>query len=338
MRRRHSKPVPAGAAPVLVCPSCRQPPDAWPVNTGARIATSFTCTNPACALDHPALPGTTIPLIVSRGRETYEDFDAEVRFDRRTAVEEWIMQLERGSDEWERAIRVGMYTVLHHGTTASIFTGLHQRFIATLTSEVTSIADLGCGVGGFTKLLADGSDCPVIGIDSWALALRVADAAVCADEVYVPVLQDDGELAIEAVQTVNGRSSSEPHSRPNVAPDITWIAADVLDPPLPPASFDLVTAINLFDTVSDPALAIGQASALLRPGGHLLVAQPDALSATTTPPGRWLRSRGPVWDSVLAHYGLVTIDEDDGFDWVLHRDGRISFEYTSHASLLRLRP
>ena len=104
-----------------------------------------------------------------------------------------------------------------------------------------------------------------------------------------------------------------------------------------PEAFDLVTAVNLIDTTADPAVALGQAAALVRPGGHLLLAQPDAWSASATDPARWVPSNDATWDGLLHQYGLETIDREDGFDWELARTPRNRFRYVAHARLARRR-
>jgi SAM-dependent methyltransferase len=305
-----------------MCPSCRRPPTAWAV-----ARDSFVCTNPECGTIHAALPGTGIPLVVRGERESFLQFDSEVRFELRPDAEAWIARLDRGSDMWEQAVRLGMYARMHYATPDSIFTRLYQRFIAPRATGIGSVVDLGCGVGAFAIALSSGLRCPVVGLDSWGLALRVADAVARGNELFVPIVLADASLVLGPLATTEHREEVS----------VRWVAGDVLDPPLRATSFDLVTAINLFDSVADPALALGQASALLRPGGYMLVAQPDALSAATTRPDRWLPSHGLVWDSLLVEFGLEVVDQDDGFDWTLNRGPRTRFTYLSHATLLRSR-
>lgn len=62
------------------------------------------------------------------------------------------------------------------------------------------------------------------------------------------------------------------------------VVGDAADPPFLAHSFDLVLAINLLDTVPDPRLVLGQADALLRPGGTLALSCPYAWSPERTPP------------------------------------------------------
>ena len=102
-----------------------------------------------------------------------------------------------------------------------------------------------------------------------------------------------------------------------------------------PEAFDLVAAMNLIDTTADPVVALGQAAALVRPGGHLLLAQPDAWSASATDPARWVPSNDATWDDLLRQYGLETIDREDGFDWELAHTLRYRFHYVTHARLAR---
>jgi len=309
------------AAPVtdLVCPRCRQPPDAWPIDP-----TTLRCTNPACTVEYSKLPGTEIEF-VSAGV-----FDVEanpsVGFDDENAMRAWVAGLEPGSDHWEQALMVGNYANAHHGQNRPMFSALLDRFIAPNCSQINTAVDLGCGVGAFTGLLARRLASEVIGLDSWAMALRVAEAQAGPDPVHVPTLGNDAKLTVTSLQAPTTQS-----------PPIRWVCGDILDPPLPAGSFDLVTAISVFDSVSNPLVALGQASALLRPGGLLLIAQPDAWAAHVTPPEGWLSSDGEAWQQLMGHYELETIDQEDGFTWVLARGPRTQYRYVSHAMLARRR-
>ncbi|MBL4849505.1 MAG: methyltransferase domain-containing protein [Planctomycetes bacterium] len=61
------------------------------------------------------------------------------------------------------------------------------------------------------------------------------------------------------------------------------VVGDAADPPFLAHSFDAVLAINLLDSCPDPRTVLGQADALLRPGGTLILACPYAWDPELTP-------------------------------------------------------
>ena len=288
----------------LVCPTCRHPPDEWSIEPA-----SLRCTNPGCAVEYAKLPGTGIEAV------GVEAIDAEanpgVAFDDEAAVREWVAGLEPGTDHWEQALMVGMYANAHHGPNRTMLTALLGRFIAPYCSQFDTAVDLGCGVGAFTGLLARHLASEVIGLDTWPMALRVGEAPAGPGPVHAPTLGDDAKLT--------ATSLAAPADQP---PPIRWVCGDILNPPLPAGSFDLVTAISVFDSVSNPLVALGQASALLRPNGLLLIAQPNAWAAHVTAPEGWLSSDGEAWQQLVGHYALETIDQEDGFTSALARGPR----------------
>ena len=311
--------MPPSAVPELICPSCRRPPEAWPVSVE-----SGECTNPACQEVHPALAGTGIRVVVAGSRESFlDELNDELRFDVEADVTAWLDGMERGGASWEEAARLGMYADLHYRQEDSALDRLYQRFIEPLTATIESALDLGCGLGRFASIVSTGLGCHVTGLDSWPLALRFAHAATKHRQLHLPTMGPDAELAASPFTT--------PHELPTQP--VLWVCGDVHNPPLPAAGFDLVTAINVFDSVGDPALALGQASALLRPGGLLLMAQPDSWNAAATPPSGWVSSSSAAWELLMAEYGFETIDREDGFEWTLTRNARTYFRYVSHARL-----
>ncbi|MFN8632963.1 MAG: class I SAM-dependent methyltransferase [Chloroflexota bacterium] len=80
------------------------------------------------------------------------------------------------------------------------------------------------------------------------------------------------------------------------------LVGDAHDPPLPPASQDAIVSRHVLWTLRDPALALKNWSALLRPGGLLVIidglwwqdSDPDApIRADAATHERWLRAYGP---------------------------------------------
>jgi SAM-dependent methyltransferase len=112
------------------------------------------------------------------------------------------------------------------------------------------VADLGCGVGMVTALLADlvGPEGHVVGIDTSAAQLAHARA----------LLQPDG--------------------------NINFIEASATDTGLTPGSFNLVYSRFLLIHLPEPEPALREMWALLKPGGILVCEDGDLTTAGSEPP------------------------------------------------------
>jgi SAM-dependent methyltransferase len=113
------------------------------------------------------------------------------------------------------------------------------------------VADLGCGVGTVTTLLATlvGPEGHVVGIDASAAQLA------------------------QARERLNGASRN-----------ISFIQASATDTGLPPASFDLVYSRFLLIHLPEPQRALREMRALLKPNGILVCEDGDLTSAGSEPP------------------------------------------------------
>ena len=94
------------------------------------------------------------------------------------------------------------------------------------------------------------------------------------------------------------------------AQNLTVQQLDVRTDPLPAGTFDLVTCRALLHQVADDAPAVlERMAAAVRPGGWLLVQEPDFSLAPTTEPEVW----ASTW-SALIRWG-----RDQGVDWLIGR-------------------
>jgi ubiquinone/menaquinone biosynthesis C-methylase UbiE len=101
------------------------------------------------------------------------------------------------------------------------------------------VADLGCGTGSLSVLLA-GAGHHVTGLDFSTEMIRRAEAKADA-----------------------------------VTPQPTFLVADAADPPLGTGGFDVVLSRHVLWAMPDPAAAVGQWVRLLRPDGRLLLIEGD---------------------------------------------------------------
>ena len=113
------------------------------------------------------------------------------------------------------------------------------------------VADLGCGVGMVTAMLAGlvGPEGYVVGIDASAAQLAQARKRLAADSA-----------------------------------NVWFVEASATDTGLPPASFDLVYSRFLLIHLAEPEQALRQMWALLKPNGILVCEEVDVTSAGSEPP------------------------------------------------------
>jgi SAM-dependent methyltransferase len=132
------------------------------------------------------------------------------------------------------------------------------------------VADLGCGVGLVTALLAElvGPRGHVVGIDASAAHLAQARQRL----------------------------------RPG-GPNLRFVEASATDTGLPPGSFDLVYCRFLLIHLPEPRRALGEMHALLRPGGVLVCEDGDLTSAGSEPPSA-LDAFADLWGRLGPRRGL----------------------------------
>jgi SAM-dependent methyltransferase len=133
------------------------------------------------------------------------------------------------------------------------------------------VADLGCGVGMVTALLAElvGPDGHVVGVDFSAAQLAQAR---------------------ERLSSAAARHAA-------------LVQGSAMDTGLPPGSFDLVYCRFLLLHLPDPERALREMRALLRPGGILVCEDGDLTSAGSEPPSA-LDAFGELWLRLGRNRGL----------------------------------
>ena len=127
-----------------------------------------------------------------------------------------------------------------------------RLLIEKLPDAPGRIADLGCGTGTLSVLLAD-SGYVVDGLD----------------------------FSPEMVRRAEAKAAGRPHVRP--------LRGDAHDPPLMPASYDVVLSRHVLWAMPDPAGALSRWTKPLKPQGVLLLVE-----------GRWSNDVGLTADQTLA--------------------------------------
>lgn len=146
------------------------------------------------------------------------------------------------------------------------------RFLAAYAPANAALAvEAGCAVGAELRTLRLRAK-RAIGFDTNLGALLVAKRQLAGGPVP-QLVRREGRVFDRATDLV----------RPAIE-GVTIVVGDAHDPPLAPASADIVLALNVLDNVRDPLLVLGQLDAVLRPGGLLLLGSPFAWNDAITAP------------------------------------------------------
>lgn len=302
----------------LICVQCRAGAQAWPLDA------DLVCSNVRCRHGYEWLtPG--IPVVASSAAldrvaasDTCGDLPAEGE------LGPWLKPFGPEHPGFRSLARAAIFL-------RAMRAEREERFYVDLCDALLGGAepsgemlDLGCGAGNLAFELARRSRRHVTGLDLDAHLLRWAERALDGGEFEAPVVVHAGRLAA-------GRMTVRPVPRALVR----FACGNLLDPPFEAATFDLVALVNVLDEVPYPAVALQQAVALLKPGGHLLFASPDAWNGATTPVERWLAATGAGWDRVFEKAGLETVARIDDLEWRLEDSPRLHHLYRVHGRLLR---
>ena len=283
---------------------------------------SLICTNSSCRRAYPRIDHS-IPIVVPGAFDEVHESDVLPDVDSEDLLRR-VNDLELGGDVWQRVVLASMYTQSHYGGLDQPFAALCEQLLPA-GEPIAYAADLGCGVGRMAIEIAHRTAATVLGVDASPLALRWAALAAQGAPFDVPVLATVKRFEMSTLQSP---TTVEPGQ-------VRWVCGDVFNPPLVAEAFDLVTAVSLIGTVSDPYIALGQACALVRRGGYLILAQPDTWDPTVTPPANWLADDHLEWDQMLARFGFRTVNRVDSVAWELHRTPRQRFRYYLHGCLAR---
>jgi SAM-dependent methyltransferase len=184
--------------------------------------------------------------------------------------------------------------------------------------RVARAIELGCGVGRGVAELARAADLTV-GIDLGLGALRRARRLLLGLPLRYP-RRVVGRHHVEAL--LEARAP---------APGVHLVCGDAQSPPVLPASFDRVCALNLLDAVHDPSGQLQVAVALVAPGGELHLASPYAWQSGIVGEEHRLGGAEPAAEvrrRVEAAGLIVEVEED--VEWRLRRDARSRLVYDVH--------
>lgn len=315
---------------VLVCPGCRtRTPggERLDVKTLERTGDVLAC---ECGRRYPIVDG--VPIVLADPAGFLRNEIAAI-VERDLAPEVAALLVADGPDDapYPRMLEhLSTYLDAHWGDrTEPRSTGFAmQALIAKLAGlpRVDAAVELGCSTGRILAELAARAD-RVVGIDLQFASVRRARRLL------------DGER-LEFARRIVGRhyasAAITPGDRTVPASRRLLVCGDALDPPLIPAVYPRVVALNLLDSVSRPRQLLSVIDGLCAPGGELILASPYAWASTVMHEGERLGSADPaaVLETILTTgAGLGSryrIEDAQDLPWSLRRDARSRVSYQTH--------
>lgn len=189
---------------------------------------------------------------------------------------------------YESEILRDWYLLFHYGSPAEILdgvgfdpSGLPPRCLdfpvttveaAGLTTEIDRALDLGCAVGRSTLELSKTAR-EVIGIDFSAAFIDAAEA-----------IRRGETLSYHRYAEMHQREPLSVRLPEEIAPDrVSYETGDAMDLRDDLGAFDLVHAANLLCRLPEPRRFLDRLPALVKPGGHLVLATPATWMEAYTP-------------------------------------------------------
>jgi SAM-dependent methyltransferase len=310
----------------LICPRCRIPGEieAFLEST----ADGEGCTG--CGAEYPRLDGIRCLLPDPPPELEAPDDPAS------TAFRERVLEAIYAISHWPDVDPApeGIEYVRRNGQLRETFLRWLDRH-PTPHQAAPAALEIGCGPGRFAAGLARRFPDGTVAIDIRPGLLGIAQRLTAGEGVTV-------SFRTEGTRFEDVRIASP---GPAVGP-VHFLLADATAPPFEAEIFPLVAALSVLDSTADPILFLGQADALLAPGGLLLLAQPWQWEPSVTPSDAWWsgsQSTGPESlrtlltgkSAVLPHLDYEILEERDGIPWWLPGHRRLLHRYSLHAVLAR---
>jgi SAM-dependent methyltransferase len=188
--------------------------------------------------------------------------------------------------------------------------------------RVDLAVELGCSVGRCVAELARGA-VHTVGLDLQFGAVRRARRLLAGDDV------------VYARRTI-GRHYARATARGLATANVTLLCGDALDPPLIPAVYQRVVALNLLDSVRSPRQLLSVVDALCAPGGEVILTSPYSWQSSYVDEDERFGGDDPaaaLVDLLQRGHGLESgyvIEEATELPWTLRRDARSAATYCIH--------
>ena len=317
---------------LVVCPGCRTMAadgSRLDVRTLERAGDLLVC---GCGRRYPIVDG--VPIVLA-DPSSYLRAEIATVVERDLPAEVAALLVEGGPDDapYARLLEhLSTYLDAHWGDRAepaleaSGADALVERIAARQHARVPFAVELGCSTGRIVAELAAGAD-HVVGLDLQFGAVRRARRILDGERVAYARRQIGRHYV--AAHITAGDRGVEPSRR-------TLVCGDALDPPLIPAMFDRVVALNLLDSVSNPRQLLAVVDGLCARGGELILCSPYAWQSTVMPEHHRLGGVDPALDlaqilrdgaGLRARYA---VEDEAELSWTLRRDARSTVTYRTH--------
>jgi SAM-dependent methyltransferase/uncharacterized protein YbaR (Trm112 family) len=313
----------SGSAPWSpICLACRTwDDDRIELRTVERVRDVLVC---ECGQRYPVVDG--VPILLKEPAGFVRNEIASI-VERDLTSEVQALLAEGGPDDAPYARMVehlSIYLDAHWGDRAAPppdgagfgMESLVTRIRARATERVATAVDLGCSVGRVTAELARGAD-TVVGVDLHFGSLRRARRLLAGERVAYN-RRVVGRYYREA--TIAGEAHAGTHV----------ICADALDPPLAPAAFGRVVALNLIDSVRHPLQLLTVMDGLCARGGEIILSSPYAWQSHVMEEDERFGGADPAADLVARLRERYDIEEEAEVPWALRRDARGVVSYRAH--------
>jgi SAM-dependent methyltransferase/uncharacterized protein YbaR (Trm112 family) len=322
--------------PLLLCPGCRTRDDAGTlhVRTVERAGDVLRC---ECGRRYPMIDGVPVLLADPADLPRAGIVEPELSPEAAAAL------AEGGPDDaaWPRHLEhLSIYLDAHWGDRAEPAPDVEPFGARALVEAIAALppvaiaVELGCSTGRFIAELARTAE-HVVGLDLSLGAVRrarrlldgepVAYARRIAGRHYATARATAGDRAVAAARR-------------------TLVCGDALDPPLLPAAFSRVVALNMLDAVPRPALLLRVIDGLCAAGGEVVLACPFAWQSAIMDDAERLGGADPaadLADRLRTGRGLGSryeIVEAADLPWTLRRDARSAVAYRTHLVRARKLP
>ena len=302
---------------LIICPGCRRLDDALYLQTLTRSGDVLAC---ECGRRYPIVDG--VPIVLA-DPTNYVRTESTALLERDLPPETAALLVERGGDDapYARLLEhVSVYMDAHWGDRADPPDGFALQPIIDRIADLPHVADtaeLGCSAGRILAELARRSD-HVIGVELQFATLRRARHLLAGE-------------SLPYNRRMVGRHYTSAVARGITSPNVQLVASDALDPPLVPAMYDRVVALNLLDSVHAPTTLLAVLDGLCAPGGEVILSSPFTWQTAVVDDSAHFGDSDPAsalerWFTEKA-YDLL--DQGD-VPWVLRRESRSATTYRTH--------
>ena len=241
----------------------------------------------------------------------------------------WHLANRHADNYYETPRWINIFTATHYDSPAEgaarepqVFDVVLELLRERLAERVDDALDIGTNVGGMAHRVA-----------------RLATRVTGVDTAFNPVLaarrvNAQHPATLRTYRRFDDGLRFEERPLPAPAGNAEFLVASAFALPLA-GEFDVVTALNVLDSVEDPGALLGRVHQRLRRGGLFALSSPYSWGSDDTPRERWLGGTRALGSAeavtgALRRIGFEVVEERDGIPWVLREHRRWSRVYLNH--------